>query len=101
MAIKIPTKPATASSHSMLRKSAPLPADSSLRGKELTKDDWALLDSVSTGDLQGVYSALWAGANPNCKKPVYETSPLVIACRAGYSYLIINFVDINQSLLSS
>ncbi|KAL3894158.1 MAG: hypothetical protein SGCHY_005439 [Lobulomycetales sp.] len=67
------------------RRAAPAAEPFVKQGSELSKEaDWALLDAVSVGDAEGVYSALWAGANSNCKKPVYKTQPLVIACRAGF-----------------
>ncbi|KAJ3046537.1 Palmitoyltransferase zdhhc13 [Rhizophlyctis rosea] len=43
-----------------------------------------LFKACHKGDLDEVYRFLWQNANINCKKPVYGSSPLSIACRQGH-----------------
>jgi ankyrin repeat protein len=48
-----------------------------------TPDDSELLEACENGDLDTVYSKLWNQANVNCRKPLYGSSPLGVACRQG------------------
>ena len=41
-------------------------------GHQLTEMDWKLLTASEDGDLEGVYNALWGGANVDCCRPIYN-----------------------------
>ncbi|KAJ3182525.1 hypothetical protein HDU85_002623 [Gaertneriomyces sp. JEL0708] len=51
--------------------------------RRLTHEERSLLHACEGTDLDAVYKMLWQNPDVNCKKPVFGSSPLSVACRKG------------------
>ncbi|KAI9099851.1 ankyrin repeat-containing domain protein [Phlyctochytrium arcticum] len=51
--------------------------------RPLTLKEQQLLEACDRGDLDFLYECLWRNPDINCRKPVFGSSPLSVACRKG------------------
>ncbi|TPX65179.1 hypothetical protein SpCBS45565_g05332 [Spizellomyces sp. 'palustris'] len=69
--------------------------------KPLTQKERGLLDACEGDDLDAVYKSLWQNPDINCRKPVFGSSPLAVACRKGNRHvasILLSFgADLNIS----
>ena len=44
-----------------------------------------------------MYDCIWKKANVNCKKPLYGSTPLAVACRQGHSKIVTVLLEFGAS----